>query len=303
MTPEQDAIRRATLAAQREMNALDAATLEELQQLYQQAADDIAARIEQYAGADGNVSLQEMQNVLAQVNARLKALSEARNALLNSSTAQAADLGVSPLTAAGTGAAVGVAGILSSSEAAQTSNAALQVVRTLVAADGLQLSDRIWRIDRQARDAVVNAIERAVIQGQGAAQAAREFLAQGSPVPGDVLDKMNAANAGELGKETHWTMTGDGSPMNNAMRLFRTEINRAHGEAYINGFLSLPGAAGVRFTLSPMHPKPDICDVHAAADLYGLGPGVYPTRETCPWPAHPNTMSYVVGVFKDEVRK
>jgi hypothetical protein len=91
--------------------------------------------------------------------------------------------------------------------------------------------------------------------------------------------------------------------MNNATRLFRTEINRAHGEAYIKGFLSLPDAAGVRFTLSPMHPKPDICDVHAAADLYGLGPGVYPTRETCPWPAHPNTMSYVVGVFKDEVRK
>jgi len=85
------------------------------------------------------------------------------------------------------------------------------------------------------------------------------------------------------------------------MRLFRTELNRAHGEAYIKGALSHPDAAGVRFLLSPEHPKPDICDLHAAANLYGLGHGVYPSREKCPWPAHPNTLSYVEVVFKDEI--
>ncbi|AZR60628.1 hypothetical protein ELB75_11835 [Eikenella corrodens] len=44
----------------------------------------------------------------------------------------------------------------------------------------------------------------------------------------------------------------------------------------------------------------DICDEHAAADLYGLGQGVYPVDE-CPWPAHPNTFSYTEAVYRDEI--
>lgn len=43
------------------------------------------------------------------------------------------------------------------------------------------------------------------------------------------------------------------------------------------------------------------CDLLAAQNLHGLGPGVYPDRERCPWPAHPNTLSFVVMVFAEEV--
>lgn len=43
------------------------------------------------------------------------------------------------------------------------------------------------------------------------------------------------------------------------------------------------------------------CDLLAEQNLHGLGPGVYPTREQTPWPAHPNTLSFVVMVFEDEV--
>lgn len=85
---------------------------------------------------------------------------------------------------------------------------------------------------------------------------------------------MNAANSASIGKTVADVLTGSGSPMDNAMRLMRTEINRAHGEAYISGALAHPDAAGVRFLLSPAHPEPDICDLHAAANLHGLGPGV-----------------------------
>lgn len=42
------------------------------------------------------------------------------------------------------------------------------------------------------------------------------------------------------------------------------------------------------------------CDMHAHANLYGLGPGIYPFGKS-PWPAHPNTLSYTVIVFDDEV--
>lgn len=293
MTPEQSAIRRATLAAQLEVTKLDAAALKDLQQIYQQAADDIAQRIASYAGPDGNLTLQELRNVLEQVNAKLTQLSIARDRLLDQSLSVAAELGTQPLVDSAA---------LSSSAAMQIDHDALQFVRNFVADDGLQLSDRIWRLDRGARDKVVNAIEQAVVQGHGAEQAARELLSRGLPVPIELQNKLDAANAKRIGKaSTDALLAGTGSPMDNAMRVMRTEINRAHGEAYIKGSLEHPDAAGVRFKLSPGHPKPDICDLYSEANLYGLGKGVYPDRERCPWPAHPNTISFVEIVFKDEI--
>lgn len=42
------------------------------------------------------------------------------------------------------------------------------------------------------------------------------------------------------------------------------------------------------------------CDLYAKANLYGLGAGVYPGGEH-PYPAHPNTISFITPVFKDEI--
>jgi len=180
--------------------------------------------------------------------------------LLNDSLGAAAELGTQPFTAAGLGVINPAPTAVLTSAAAMTINhEALQYVRTFVAADGLQLSDRIWRLDRHARDVVVNHIEQAVIQGHGAAQAARELLMKGQGVPGDIADKMNAANAQGMGRAAGELLTGEGSPMVNAMRLMRTEINRANLAAYAQSFMACPEAAGLRFTLSPEHPKPDIC--------------------------------------------
>lgn len=293
------AIKRATIVAHRAMDKLDADVLKELQQRYQLAAADLRERIAAAGGADGNVALAQLQDLLAQVNVRLKSLGAERDALLDNGLQNAARFGTLPLTAAGAG--VQSEAVLDSAAAMRVSDEALRFVRGFIAEDGLQLSDRIWRLDRHARDVVTNAIEMGVIQGHGAAQAARELLMRGQAVPADLADKMNAAAGTGIGKAVTDVLIGNGSPMNNAMRLMRTEINRAHGEAYIAGALDHPDAAGVRFLLSPGHPEPDICDLHATANLYGLGPGVYPTREKCPWPAHPNTLSYVEVVFKDEI--
>lgn len=283
-------IKRATLAAQREIEQLDAEALRQLEAAYRQAADDIAARIQAHAGADDNLALEEMRSVLDQVEARLRQLSERRNALVNVAIERAAETGTEPFF-----------GTVRSVAAMRVSDEALRFVRNFIAEDGLQLSDRIWRIDRGARDRVVNAIEQAVIQGHGAGQAAREFLAQGAALPGDVANKLNAANASALSRTAREVMTGPGSPLDNAMRLMRTEINRAHGEAYMMSGADHPDFAGWRYLLSQAHSKPDICDLLSTQNLHGLGEGVYPSREKCPWPAHPNTLSYVEIVFKDEI--
>ncbi len=297
-TALQAQIKRATLAAHRAVEKLDLQTLGDLQGIYQQAAGDLATRIAAHAGADGNLTLQELQSALAQVNAILKDLSAKRDALLQGGLQAAADLGVTPYLAGNEE----MVAVLSAAEGMRVSQEALQFVRNFVAADGLQLSDRVWRLDRHARDLVVNSIEQAVIQGHGASQAAFEFLSRGASVPADVAAKMGAANVAALSKGVANALMKDkGSPLDNAMRLFRTEINRAHGEAFMKGGEATPGFAGWRYLLSPAHPEPDICDLLSTQNLYGLGKGVYPTRDKTPWPAHPNTLSFIEMVFADEI--
>lgn len=298
--PAQAEIKRATTQAQREMIALDARAIDNLTAIYLQAAETIRLRILAAGDAQGNIALYQLQDLLNQINARLDALSRERNALLLQNLVTAAELGTKPFTALGLAGQVPAP--LSSLAAMKINDAAVSFVRTFIAENGLQLSDRLWRLDRQAREIVGNAVESAVIQGQGAVQASREFLSRGEPVPMDVQNKINAANAQQISKTATGNLfTGSGSPMDNALRVFRTEINRAHGVAYANGFLAHPDAAGLRFRLSPSHPRHDICDLLSTQNLYGLGRGVYPTLEKTGWPAHPNTISFLEGVFKDEV--
>lgn len=286
------AIKRASKAAREGMNRLDAQALKELIGIYQQAAGEIEVKIAAHGGPDGNVTLANLQNVLGQVNLTLQQLTQERNVLLQGKLDTAAAAGVAPFG--------GEAGLTSMAQQ-RIATEALTFVRGFVAADGLQLSDRLWRLDRGAREQLANRIEQAVIQGNSAAQAAREMLSAGSPVPADIQVKTKAAAAAPLGKAAGDILTrGEGSPLFNAMRVFRTEINRAHGSAYQRAAEQVPGSIGTRFLLSPAHPKPDICDLLAVQNLHGLGPGVYPHGKS-PWPAHPNTLSYVEVVFDDEV--
>ncbi len=289
----QATIKRATLAAHRAVEGLDGEAIADLERIYNQAAANIRSRIAQHAGPDGNLALAEMRSALAQVQGELARLAELRDSLLQTSLQRAVNLGVQPYTQAAVQTVDGGMRIATD---------ALEYVRNFIAEDGLQLSDRIWRIDRGARDKVINAIEQAVIQGHSAQQAARELLGRGQGVPGDLQVKINAANATALGRATTDAITkGPGSPMDNAMRLMRTEINRAHGEAYMKGGEGTPGFAGWRYLLSPAHPEPDICDLLSSQNLHGLGAGVYPDRARTPWPAHPNTLSFIVMVFESEI--
>lgn len=110
------------------------------------------------------------------------------------------------------------------------------------------------------------------------------------------------ANAPALGQSAA-DVLGDrnGGAYAQAERVFRPEINRAHGEAFMAAGEGTPGFAGWRYLLSPTHPAPDICDLLSTQNLHGLGQGVYPTRARTPWPAHPNTLSFVQIVFVDEI--
>lgn len=283
------AIKRASGRARGLMNRLDRERLGQLDALYRRTAADLAAQIQGYAGTDGSLRLEVLRELLGQVNGRLDVLSRARDDLFGQSLLDAARIGAGPFQGVGL-------------DLTRVADEAVRFVQDFVGEDGLQLSDRIWRVDRSARDAVTRAIESSVIQGHSASQAATEFLRRGDPVPGDVAGKMRAGDAGAVARSARDALLSgdDVSARAHAMRLFRTEMNRAHGEAYRAAAFEHPDVIGTRFLLSPNHPRTDICDMHAAVNRYGLGPGVYPKGKS-PWPAHPNTLSYEEVVFADEV--
>lgn len=171
-------------------------------------------------------------------------------------------------------------------------------LRDYRAADGLQLSDRIWRVDQGTRAAIIETVQGAVIRGESARQAAIRLIAEGKAVPADVSIVLRNAIGTRIGSAVQAAI--EGNVMRNALRVTRTELNRAHTEAFVTGAFEHTDTAGVRFNLSPLHPRFDVCDVHALANLHGLGPGVYPQGEH-PYPAHPETLSYLTIVFHDEV--
>ena len=291
------AIRRATFAAHQDVAALDAEGIASLDAIYRTAAGEISARIKAHAGPDGNLALAELQSALSQVNGTLADLERRKNVLLQDGLARAAALGVKPYTAAN-----GVQAVIDAAATITIPGDALAFVRGFVANDGLQLSDRVWRIDQHARELVASRIQQAVIQGRSASEAAREFIARGLAVPAELRAKIGDAAADQLAAQAGAALLkGPGAPLENAKRLFRTEINRAHGEAYMKAGEGTPGFAGWRYLLSPAHPEPDICDLLSSQNLYGLGSGVYPDRARCPWPAHPNTLSFIVIVFQEEI--
>lgn len=73
-----------------------------------------------------------------------------------------------------------------------------------------------------------------------------------------------------------------------AKRLVETEIRREYNEARAKQMKRSPAVYWLRWTLSPDHPAPDICDYLAGVDQYGLGPGVYPKLKAPVPPAHPH---------------
>jgi hypothetical protein len=288
MSAVRDAIDRASAEARQKLHLLDRQTVDRLLALYADAARELEAALAPYLDATGTLRLEVIRDYLQQTRGILADLSTRQRELLGQALTSSAYLG---------------AGVFVDPEAVRNllAEVAVRFVERFVAADGLKLSDRLWRIDRGATQAIADALRRAVVMGRDASAAAADFLARGEAVPPDVRARLGLDGQEAVGRAVRETLTtAPNNAYSNALRVFRTELNRAHGQAYQAGAAAHPDVIGMKFNLSPNHPRVDICDVHAHANLYGLGPGVYPVG-SAPWPAHPNTMSYLTAVFRDEV--
>lgn len=86
-----------------------------------------------------------------------------------------------------------------------------------------------------------------------------------------------------------------------ALRLGRTELNNAYHAAQIYDMNSKPWVVAAQWHLSGSHPKKDICDVMAAQDLHGLGPGRYRTADV-PGKAHPQCLCFITPEMPSAAR-
>ncbi len=72
-----------------------------------------------------------------------------------------------------------------------------------------------------------------------------------------------------------------------ANRIAQTELARAHQTKLAERIMQDDGIDVVQVRVNPNHPMPDICDLHARANLFGLGPGLYPKAKAPRPPFHP----------------
>lgn len=302
------------------------ALLEQLEQdsdaRYQEAAERIAQRLRQLGNAEGSIALEALPAATRIVREELAALANAQNTMLEEGLLLAAALGLRAFDKRTLEQRVASKKQLPATErsglilrielhnGSNDSHASARKARTVFndlrqhpLPDGLRLSDRLWRVHQGAERALLDMLNAAVIRGWDAETTLRNFMdSKGNiSVSPAVYEALGQARAEQLAKTLRdGLLNVPGNPRGLFRRVLRTEINRYHGKAYMREGAQQEGFKGFRFRLSPSHRVRDVCDTHATVDQYGLGSGVYPDEASCPWPAHPNTLSYVEVVFEWE---
>jgi len=241
-------IRRAAIAARRQLLAQRAERLAWLQRQYQAFAAALASVLARHA-AGGTVPISALSEVRRAADAQALTLGARIRTEMHSAIAAAAQLGVAAVGDTITGDARAIA-----------VQRTLEALRAFVGADGLQLSDRIWRVRDSTRQVVVRALEQAITEGWSGIEAAQRLIGQGLAVTPEIRRAMAAAGLGNLQQlVANVLLRNPGNPLAAANRVMTTEINRAYTESFVAGLAENDEVAGVRFLLSPRHPKVDVC--------------------------------------------
>lgn len=82
-----------------------------------------------------------------------------------------------------------------------------------------------------------------------------------------------------------------------ARRIARTEMARAYNDGFMSKWASDEDCVAFQWKMSTAHPFCDICDMYAEADLYGMGPGIFPKDKVPTLPVHPNCMCHLRPVM------
>lgn len=181
----------------------------------------------------------------------------------------------------------------------------LDVAEQYLYGDALNLSGRIWRIDREARDGIFAVLLNGIQKGDSAWNIAKEleqFLGAGQDCPRWTSTRLYGRNKSEIASgDTTGLLSGnacDGSGVSyNALRLARTELQKVHNLATDRMMAQQPWVLEEQIHLSAAHAEQDICDDTVSGGREGEG--IYEKGEI-ELPLHPNCLCYKIAVLMPE---
>jgi len=171
--------------------------------------------------------------------------------------------------------------------------------------DGVNLSGRIWKWDRESREGINRVLMDGIANQKSAwdiAKGLEQYLGANQDCPRWTSTRLYQRTKSEIAAgDTGGLLSGkncDGRGVSyNALRLARTEIQKAHALATDRMMAAQPWVEKEKVHLSAAHPETDICD-----DVVGggeKGEGVYEVG-TIELPLHPNCLCYKTAVLMDE---
>jgi len=182
--------------------------------------------------------------------------------------------------------------------------------------DGLTLSSRIWKWDQDSRNGINDVLMKGIVNGDSAWNIAKEleqYLGTDQDCPRWAYSRLYGLTKTDIAqgdlhglysdKALSWETDSDGNrvPVTatpcdgkkgvsyNALRLARTEIQKAHALATDYVMAQQPWVQNEKINTSPSHGEPDECDEVAAGG--DNNDGIYPVG-TIKLPLHPNCLCF-----------
>lgn len=174
----------------------------------------------------------------------------------------------------------------------------------LYGGQSLNLSGRIWKLDRETREGISRVLMQAIANSSSAwdtAKALEQFLGANEDCPRWTSTRLYGLTAKEKTTSTTGLLSGkacDGRGVSyNALRLARTEIQKMHGLATDKMMAMQPWVEKEQVHLSAAHPERDECD--DIIEDGENGEGIYPKGEI-ELPIHPNCFCFKTAVMMNE---
>lgn len=326
----------------------------EIGKLYDNMAEKIsAAFLQAAASSDNEPTNDQIALIIATGQQILEELARARNQIIDRAINEGAARGVRYVealeqalktsTAEGALEQAGVRLVFD-----HTNLAAAEAIKKKIYPDGLNLSKRLWRLDKRTARGLNRLLIDGVKNGRAAVAQAKKIAKMDVSTPAfpKYLQKLEKAARGiakgtgdqskfdkiltQVKKEAAKRKAGPlgmRGPTNTLIRqlsktnaenidaaiktwlakkaryhatvVTRHETNEAFKKAHMDAGEKKDWIVGYRWNLSKSHPRPDICDILATQDLYGLGPGGY-SKDKVPETPHPQDMCFLTDIIDPE---
>jgi len=166
--------------------------------------------------------------------------------------------------------------------------------------DGLALDGRLWKMDRESQEGIKRVLMDGLTHGRSAWQIAKDleqFLGADAEMPRWTTTRLYRLTKAAIAAGDEAGLIGEAGNGQgvayNALRLARTEIQRAHGMATDAAMAKMPWIEKEQVHLSAEHPETDECDTVIAEGEDG--DGIYP-KGSIELPIHPNCLCYKTAV-------